>query len=71
LIWRGFKENGSHQGKKQMARSLVLDPLSMAAALDNDKMEGRCRHNNQIEVMEVAGHNIGHRRFMVALGYGV
>ncbi len=43
----------------------------MAAALDNDKMEGRCRHNNQIEVMEVAGHNIGHRRFMVALGYGV
>jgi hypothetical protein len=27
LIRRGFKENGSRQEKKQMAGSLVLDPL--------------------------------------------
>ncbi len=33
---------------------------AMAAALDNDKVAGRCRHNNQIEVMAAAGGNIGH-----------
>ncbi len=33
-IWRGFKENGSCQEKKQMPGSLVLDPLSMLLELD-------------------------------------
>jgi hypothetical protein len=28
LVWRGSKENGSCQEKKQMAGSLVLDPLA-------------------------------------------
>jgi hypothetical protein len=28
LIWRGFKENGFCQENKQMAGSLILDPLA-------------------------------------------
>ncbi len=52
LIWRGFKENGSRQEKKQTAGILVLDPLLEGEIVR--RKAGQCNYHKRH-----CRHNIG------------